>query len=78
MKHLKSNKIFPPLFNNNLNNIIMQTSSLDIVCAAEEEEFFYEKTNSPVPFGEPIGLDVDRGDSVELVLFSNIYWNPNY
>jgi len=78
MKHLKSNKIFPPLFNNNLNNTIMQTSSLDIVCAAEEEEFFYEKTNSPVPFGEPIGLDVDRGDSVELVLFSNIYWNPNY
>lgn len=56
----------------------MQTSSLDIVCAAEEEEFFFTNTNSAVPEGEPIGLDVDQGDSVELVLFSNIYWNPNY
>ena len=51
----------------------MQTSSLDIVCAAEEEEFFFTDTNNPVPCGEPVGLD-----SVALVLFSNIYWNPNY
>ncbi len=79
MKHLKSNKIFPPLFQLiKLNNTIMQTSSLDIVCAAEEEEFFFTDTNNPVPCGEPVGLDVDQGDSVALVLFSNIYWNPNY
>lgn len=78
MNHLKSNKISPPLFNTNPNNITMQTSSLDIVCAAEEEEFFFTDTNSAVPCGEPVGLDVDQGDSIALVLFSNIYWNPNY
>jgi len=56
----------------------MKTSSLDIVCAAEEEEFFFTDTNSAVPCGEPVGLDVDQGDSIALVLFSNIYWSPNY
>jgi hypothetical protein len=56
----------------------MKTSSLDIVYAAEEEEFFFTDTNSAVPCGEPVGLDVDQGNSVALVLFSNIYWNPNY
>ena len=56
----------------------MKTSSLDIVCAAEEAEFFYKDTNEAVPYGEPVGLDVDHEATVELVLFSNIYWNPNY
>ena len=79
MKHLKSNKISPPLFELiKLNNSIMKTSSLDIVCAAEEEEFFFTDTNSAVPEGEPVGVDVDQGDFIALVLFSNIYWNPNY
>jgi len=53
-------------------------SSLDLVSAGEEEEFFYEGSNESVPAGEPVGMDVDQGDSVELVLFSNIYWRPNY
>ena len=79
MKHLKSNKIFPPLFKLiKLNNTIMQTSSLDIVCASEDKEFFYEGSNEVVPCGEPVGLDIDQGDSIALVLFSDIYWNPNY
>ena len=56
----------------------MHTSSLDIVCASEDEEFFYEATNQAVPEGEPVGIDVDHGDSIKLVLFSNIYWNPQY
>jgi hypothetical protein len=33
-------------------------SSHDVVYASEEEEFFYEDTNEPVPYGEPIGIDV--------------------
>ena len=79
MNHLKSNKVSPPLFKIiKINKTIMKTSSLDIVCAAEEEEFFFADTNSAVPCGEPVGLDVDQGNSVALVLFSNIYWNPNY
>ena len=53
-------------------------SSLDIVCAGEEQEFFYECSDEAVSEGEPIGVDVDKGNSVELVLFSNIYWKPNY
>ena len=40
--------------------------------------FFYDDTNEQVPEGEPIGLDVDTDEGVELVLFSNIYWSPQY
>ena len=54
----------------------MKTSTLDIMCATEYEEFFYEDTDEVVPEGEPIGVDVDTDEGVELVLFSNIYWNP--
>jgi len=53
-------------------------NSMDIMCATEYEEFFYEDTDKAVPEGEPIGVDVDTEDGVELVLFSNIYWNPQY
>lgn len=56
----------------------MKTSSLDIVCATEFEEFYYEDTDGVVPEGEPVGLDVETPDGVELVLFSNVYWNPQY
>ena len=46
--------------------------------ATEFEEFYYSHNHLPVPEGEPIGIDVEVGDGIELVLFSNIYWNPNY
>ena len=58
--------------------IIMNTSSLDILCATEVEEFYYSNNDDPVPEGEPIGVDVDTPQGVELVLFSNIYWNPRF
>ena len=57
---------------------IMKTSSLDIICATDFEEFFYKESKEVVPEGEPIGVDVDREEGVELVLFSNIYWNPPF
>ena len=58
--------------------MLMKTSSLDIVCATAFEEFYYEDTEEVVPEGEPVGLDVDTEEGVELVLFSNVYWNPQY
>ena len=57
---------------------ILNTSSFDIVCASEEEEFFYTDTNQAVPEGDPIGFDLEKENEVELVLFSNVYWNPQY
>ena len=56
----------------------MNTSSFDIMCATEFEEFFYEDTDEVVPEGEPVGLDVETHEGVELVLFNNIYWSPQY
>jgi hypothetical protein len=68
---------------NKYKKAIMETTTLDIMCATEYEEFFYQDTegfplHKVVPEGEPIGVDIDTEDGVELVLFSNIYWNPQY
>lgn len=57
---------------------IMNTSSLDIVCATDVEEFYYKETDKPVPENEPVGLDVETKEGVDLVLFSDVYWNPPY
>ena len=87
MNNLKSKGITEPPFKGSrkfqirqLTNkdIIMKISSLDVICATEHEEFYYEKNNEVVPEGEPVGVDVEKGDKVELVLFSNIYWEPNH
>ena len=59
-------------------DLIMKTSTLDILRATDEEEFYYEDSGESVPEGEPVGIDVDSSEGVELVLFSNIYWQPNY
>ena len=56
----------------------MNTSSFDIVCATDFEEFYYDDTDELVPEGEPVGVDVATRAGVELILFSNIYWNPQY
>ena len=55
----------------------MKLSSFDVICATEHEEFYYEDSDDPVQEGEPVGLDVETQEGVELVLFSNIYWNPD-
>ena len=51
---------------------------LDLVCASEVEEFFYHEDDVAVSEGEPVGVDLERGDEVELILFDHIYWSPNY
>jgi hypothetical protein len=33
-------------------------SSNEVVYAGDDNEFFYENTNEPVPYGEPVGIDV--------------------
>jgi hypothetical protein len=53
-------------------------NNMEIMCATDFEEFYYEDTEEVVPEGEPIGVDVETENGVELVLFSNIYWNPQY
>ena len=62
----------------NKGKTIMDTSSFDIMFATEFEEFYYKDTDEVVPEGEPIGVDVEVEDGVKLILFSNIYWNPQY
>jgi len=85
MKHLKTNNLTKPPFQGEFaipqltnKDIIMKLSSLDIICATEVQEFFYEETDEAVSSGEPVGFDVETKDEVQLVLFSNIYWNPQY
>ena len=51
---------------------------VDLVCASEVEEFFYEDNDLPVSEGEPVGVDVDYGQEIKLLLFENIYWRSDY
>jgi len=52
---------------------------MNLILATDHEEFFYEANHEPVPEGEPVGVDWDHGDRVELVLFDNIYFQQeNY
>jgi len=49
----------------------------ELVYASNFEEFFYTDHQIPVSEGQPIGVDVEIGDEVHLILFDDIYWNPN-
>lgn len=51
---------------------------VDLVCASEVEEFFYEDNDLPLSEGEPVGVDVDYGQEIKLLLFENIYWRSDY
>jgi|TARA_B110001454_G_scaffold218603_1_gene247100 hypothetical protein len=53
-------------------------SSEDLMYATEHVEFFYKDTDAAVKEGDPIGFDMDMGEGVELILFDNIYWDPQY
>tara|TARA_X000001036_G_scaffold437790_1_gene483984 strand:- start:1093 stop:1260 length:168 start_codon:yes stop_codon:yes gene_type:complete len=52
-------------------------TDVDIMYASEVEEFFYEENDLPVSEGQIIGVEVSHKDSVELVLFEDIYWRAN-
>ena len=44
-------------------------SIVDLICATEVEEFFYKDSDIPLSEGEPVGVDVDYGKEVKLILF---------
>ena len=47
---------------------------VDVVCASEHEEFFYKDNDEVVSEYEPVGLEIEHSDKIDLVLFDNIYW----
>jgi|TARA_B110000305_G_scaffold239011_1_gene305772 hypothetical protein len=49
---------------------------IDLVCASKEEEFFYNDSDTVVAEGDPVGVDIENGSKVDLVLFKNVYWSP--
>lgn len=51
---------------------------IDPVYASDYEEFFYNDGDIPVSEGQLVGVDIDFRDRVYLVLFDEIYWNPNH
>ena len=48
---------------------------VDVVCASEHEEFFYKDNNEAVSEHEPVGIELEYADRIDLVLFDNIYWS---
>ena len=55
-------------------------ASIDTSLAAfdqemEEEEFFYIEDGLPVSPGQPVGVDIDRGNIVEFILFDTVFWS---
>lgn len=75
MKNLRSSHLANKN-KSNKTNIMIKLKSMDIVHASEEAEFYYAETKEQVPEGEAIGIDVDQGEYMELVLFSDIVWIP--
>ena len=54
-------------------------SSSSLMYATDFEEFYYADTNEVVTEAEPVGMEVDNSNGgADLILFSNIYWNPQY
>lgn len=54
------------------------TNNWQIMCASDEEEFYYEGTDELVSEGDAVGIEIDNGSSLDLVLFANIYWSDKY
>lgn len=48
--------------------------STDLVYASDVEEFFWEENDISVPEGMPVGYEVEVGNSVDFILFKDIYW----
>lgn len=53
---------------------VKNINNWQITCASDVEEFFYENTNEVVLEGDAVGIEIEEENSVDLVLFSNIYW----
>lgn len=49
--------------------------SVNIVYSSSFEEFFYIEDDMPVSEGQPVGVEIDNGDSVDFLLFDYVYWS---
>ena len=56
-------------------NKLLKYNIIGIVSASEHEEFFYKTTNEVVEEHEPVGVEIEHSDRIDLVLFDNIYWS---
>ena len=45
----------------------------EIIYSTEIEEFFWEDSDISVSEGFPVGIEIDNGDCVDLVLCEGIY-----
>ena len=55
-----------------------QYNIVDVVCASEHEEFFYKDNDEVVSEHEPVGVEIELSDRIDLVLFDNIYWTDEH
>ena len=78
MIHLRRPRGYTKFLTCSPKDITMKTKTEDVVYAGEWREFFYEGSHEQVPEGKPVGIDIETDEGVELVLFSNIYWSPQY
>lgn len=46
----------------------------ELIYASKYEEFFYQADDMPVTEGQPIGVEIEREDKVDFILFNDIYW----
>jgi len=53
----------------------MSNYNASIVYAGPEEEFFYKENDLAVSEGNIIGVEIDTGNEVELLLLEDIYWS---
>jgi len=54
---------------------VAKPNKVDIVYSSDYKEFFYKDSDLPVCEGDPVGVDIEQGDCVHLVLFDDIYWD---
>ena len=54
---------------------MLNINSFNLVHASEIEEFFYEKNEEAVEEGEVVGIEIENEDTVDIVLFSDIYFS---
>lgn len=53
-------------------------NQLEVVLASDHAEFFYTDSDEVVPEGEPVGVDWEHHNVVDLYLFDNVYHEFKY
>lgn len=50
----------------------------ELILASDYEEFYFENTDEPVPDGHPVGVEENKGTSIDFILFNDIYHQFKY